>query len=250
MPTTDAVSGGDGAPPDTDASPAGPCNGAAVCNDFESAAVGSIPGAPWTVARPSCNGTGTLAVDDSQAHSGTRSLVIRGGATYCDHVFLASAAPAALTGALYARFFVRFDDAFSDSHTTFLAFADATDGKDLRMGGQKGIFMWNRELGDATLPVLSPTGIALSVAPTADAWHCVQIAIDPAAGSLRTSIDGVAHAGLVIDTTPDVDQQWLNGAAWHPSLQDIRFGWEAYGGPAMTLWFDDIAFGAQPIGCN
>src|SRR4051812_46362835 len=106
MATGDAAGSSDGAPPSTDGSPAGPCNGAAVCDDFESAAVGSIPGAPCTVARPSCSGSGTLAIDDSQAHSGTRSLMIRGGSTYCDHVFLASAAPAALTGALYARFFV------------------------------------------------------------------------------------------------------------------------------------------------
>jgi hypothetical protein len=226
-------------------------SGTAVCEDFEAAAVGSVPGAPWTLSTPNCSGTGTLAVDATQAHTGAHSLIVHGGANFCDHVFLSSAAPASLHGMLYARFYVRFDDAFGSQHTTFLALADATDAKDLRMGGQSGIFMWNRELNDATLPALSPAGIALSVSPAPDAWHCVQIAIDQTAHTLQTSIDGVAKAGLVIDGTPtqDVDQQWLNGPAWKPSLSNIRFGWEAYGGTPMTLWYDDIAVGSAPIAC-
>jgi hypothetical protein len=211
-----------------------------------------MPGAPWALSQPSCSGTGTLAVDDSQAHSGTHSLAVRGGPGYCDHVFLSSAAPAAISGTLYARFFVRFDTALGSSHVTFLAAADATDMKDLRMGGQSGIVMWNRELNDATLPALSPTGISMSVMPTPDAWHCVQIAIDGTGKTLHTSIDGTATPGLVIDTTPtaDVDQQWLNGPAWSPHLQNLRFGWEAYSNTPMNLWFDDIAIGSSPIGCQ
>lgn len=246
---TDAP-GGDASPDGSN----GSCGGV-VCEDFEATAVGGIPGAPWTVSRPNCSGSGTLSVDASQAHGGTHSLKVVGGPNFCDHVFLASTAPATLHPTLYARFFVRFDDAFGPSHTTFLAMADTADGtggatKDMRMGGQSGIFMWNREKTDATLPALSPVGIAQSVVPTPDAWHCVQIAIDSAARTLQTSIDGVARAGLAIDTTPtqDLDQQWLS-SAWMPNLQDIRFGWEAYGGTAMTLWYDDIAIGSAPIGC-
>jgi hypothetical protein len=242
----DAASGAlDGAPP------AGACRGAALCEDFESTAVGSVPGLPWSISTPSCMGAGALAVDGSQAHSGAHSLAVAGKGSYCDHVFLSSAVPVAITGTLYARFYVRFDSATAAAHTTFLALADATDGKDLRMGGQQGIFMFNRELNDATLPALSPAGIAQSLAPAAGTWYCIELAIDGAGHTLHTSIDGVARAGLVLDTTPtaDVDQQWLAGPTWSPRLQNIRFGWEAYGGTVMNLWFDDIAVGAAPIGC-
>ena len=45
-------------------------------------------------------------------------------------------------------------------------------------------------------------------------------------------------------------QQWLNGPAWTPQLQNLRFGWEAYSGTPMTLWFDDIAIGPSPIPCS
>lgn len=230
----------------------GGCAGAAVCEGFEATAPGSVPGAPWTLSTPNCSGTGTLAVTTGQAHSGTHSLEVHGGNFFCDHVFLASSAPAAIHGPLFVRFFVRFAAAFGDLHTTFVAGADATDGKDLRMGGQSHIFMWNRELNDATLPALSPAGIALSVVPAANTWYCVQAAIDGTARTLQTSIDGAVRTGLVIDgtPTPDVDQQWLNGPAWTPRLQNLRFGWEAYSGTPMTLWFDDIAIGSSPIPCN
>ena len=30
----------------------------------------------------------------------------------------------------------------------------------------------------------------------------------------------------------------------------LRFGFEKYAGPASELWYDDIAIGTQPIGCN
>jgi hypothetical protein len=229
----------------------GACQGAMLCEDFESTAAGSVPGAPWSTSTPSCMGAGTLAVDSSQAHSGAHSLRVAGKGSYCDHVFLASAAPAAITGTLHARFYVRFETAVGAMHTTFLAMADATDGKDLRMGGQQGIFMFNRERNDATLPELSPTGIAQSLAPAANTWYCVELAIDGAGHTLHTSIDGVARAGLVLDTTPtpDIDKPWLEGPDWSPRLQNIRFGWEAYSGTVMNLWFDDIAVGAAPIGC-
>ncbi len=251
-PGTDAAFSGDpGAGPPSGGSPAAGCQGATVCEDFESTAVGSTPGTPWTISTPNCMGAGTLAVDSAQAHRGARALKVAGKGNFCDHVFLSSAAPATIAGTLHARFYVRFETAFAAAHTTFLALADSTDGKDLRMGGQQGIFMFNRELSDATLPALSPAGIAQSLAPAAGTWYCIELAIDSAGRTLRASIDGVARAGLALDTTPtpDIDQQWLNGPAWRPRLQNIRFGWEAYGGPAMNLWFDDIAIGTAPIGC-
>jgi hypothetical protein len=181
-----------------------------------------------------------------------RALEVDGAGGYCNHVFVATAAPAAQGGAVHLRFFVRLDDALGDGHVTFVALRDGSDQKDLRMGGQSGILMWNRELNDATLPALSPAGIAMSVAPAPDVWHCIQVDIDGAAGTLRTHLDGALVTGLVIDATPtpDVDQPWLQPGPWHPQLTDLRFGWESYAGQAMRLWFDDVAVGAAPIGCE
>jgi hypothetical protein len=147
---------------------------------------------------------------------------------------------------------VRLAAQLGASHVSFLSMPDTADGgQALRMGGQSGIFMWNRASDDATLPVLSPAGIALSVAPEADRWYCVEFRADGPAGALTTWVDGVTVEGLAADATPtaDVDDHWISGG-WHPTLPTFRLGWESYAGQAMTLWFDDVALGTERVGCG
>ncbi|EYF00484.1 hypothetical protein [Chondromyces apiculatus] len=260
MPTTGS---GAGATTGTGAGGAGGGGGAAtsdcsdlpLCDGFEGAAPDGPPDtATWSVVSPNCSGTGTVTIDGAQAHSGARSLRVNGGGGYCDHVFIAStSAIAALGPAVYGRFFVRFEEALGDSHVTFLTMKDANDNdRDLRMGGQSKILMWNRESDDATLPSLSPAGIAQSLMPTPDTWLCVEFFVDQPSASLQTWVDGAAIAALQVDDTPtpDVDQQWHNQPNWSPSLTDLKLGWESYGGQTNTLWIDDVALANHRIGCN
>lgn len=231
------------------------CTGLPLCDDFEGATAGSAPdAAKWTVAFPNCKGTGTVAVDGSKGHSGSKSVKVSGKGGYCNHVFIGnSAAIGAVGKVVYARFFVQLETALGGGHTTFLAMKDTNDagGKDLRMGGQSEILMYNRESDDATLPSLSPAGIAKSVKLPPNKWSCVEFMVDQGAGLLQTWVDGTAVEGLQVDAkpTPDVDQQWLN-KSWKPSLTDFRLGWESYAGQDMNLWFDDVAIGPQRIGCQ
>lgn len=244
----DALAAADAAP----GSAAG-CAGAYVCDDFEHDVAGQPPGAPFSVSTPNCSGAGVVAVDASQARSGSRSAKVTGAGGYCDHVFFGMPLPAsATTGVLWARFFVRFDAPLGAGHVTFVAMHDASSGKDLRMGGQDQVLMWNRESDDATLPAMSPAGTAQSLAPSTGRWTCVELTVDPVARTLTTWVDGALVAGLVDDgtPTPDVDAQWLQGPAWSPRLADLRFGWESYAGQADTLWFDDVAAGPARIGCG
>lgn len=231
------------------------CGSAALCEGFEDAPVGGVPAAPtWTRVSPNCSGTGRLAVDDAVSHGGRRSLRVDGGGGYCDHVFLANDSAIQSVGpVVYGRFFVRLSDAFGDGHVTFATMRDSADGnRDLRMGGQSRIFMWNRESDDATLPELSPAGIARSARPTALRWHCVEFRVDQSAGTLATWIDSAAVDGLTVDATatPDVDARWHSRSSWRPRLIDFKLGWESYAGQTMTLWFDDVALGASRIGCD
>jgi len=243
--------------PDAAAGDARACATLALCDDFEGAAAGGPPDpSRWTVGAPDVTGTGTLAVDDTQHHSGARAVKVVGEGGYSNHIFFTnSAVIAALGPVVWARFYVRLSDALGDGHVTFLAMKDAESGADggkhLRMGGQAKILMWNRESDDATLPALSPAGIALSEPLPTNQWLCLELMVDGGAGVLRTWVDGVALAGLQVDATPtpDVDEQWLRDAAWHPALTDFGLGWESYAGQAMTLWFDDVALDAARIGC-
>lgn len=231
------------------------CSALPLCDDFEAATAGGPPSpSTWAIVSPSCSGTGTIAVDDTVAHSGTRSVKVTGKGGYCNHVFFVNTtAPAAVGKDIYGRYYLRLGGALGDAHNTLMTMKDTADnGKDLRLGGQKSVMIWNRESDDATLPELSPTGAGLSVSPTPQAWHCVEFLVKGSDGQMQTWLDSVEVAGLHEDgvPTPDIDGQWLNKANWKPSLADLKLGWESYGNDDMTLWFDDVALGPARIGCN
>jgi len=223
-----------------------------LCESFE-AMTGEQLDATWELAASNCMGTGSVSVDSAQAHSGTRSIRVDGAGGYCNHVFFRPTAALWSPGAVvYARFYVRFEQPLTQSHVTFLAMHDSQEMKDLRMGGQSEILMWNRESDDATLPELSPTGIAASVKPSPGQWLCVELAVDgTATAPLQTWVDGEPVPALSVDgePTPDIDAQWQRKPDWHPTLTDIRFGWESYGNDDNTLWFDDVVLGSHRVGC-
>ena len=216
--------------------------------------MGSPPDpAKWTVGAPDLTGTGALAIDDGQHHSGARSVKVTGQGGYSNHIFFESTGVIGTLGSVvWGRFYLRLSDALGDGHVTFLSMADgAAGGKHLRMGGQAKFLMWNRESDDATLPALSPMGIAASEPLPTGRWLCVELMIDEHVGAMQTWIDGAEVAGLHLDATPtpDVDEQWLRQPNWRPSLTSFALGWESYAGQAMTLWFDDVALDAARVGC-
>ena len=248
----------DAAPPPIDAAPPAPdaaidpCDDRVACLGFEGLGLGAAEVPGWAVVSPNCSGEGRITIEDNRPHRGERVMHVTGPGGYCNHVFLALQAPLELDDEpLHVRFYMRVARPLGFGHITFLAMHDAQTERDLRMGGQSQILMWNREIDDATLPELSPTGIDLSFAPVSNQWHCVEFAVDGPAGELRTWVDGNLIEGLVVDAEPtaDIDRQWHRRADWRPALEDLRIGWESYGGDPADVWFDDIAVGTAPIGC-
>jgi hypothetical protein len=235
---------------------AGGCAGLPFCDDFEGVAAGSPPDtSKWIpTVLVDCASTAPTkpTVDDSQHHSGTRSLKITGSAAYCDYAMVGNAAAFKAVGnVVYGRYYVRFETALTDGHVAFMAFPDDSQtGKALRMGGQNKALQWNRQSDDATLPAQSPAGIALSKVPPVGAWMCLEFMIDQAQGFISTWVDGTLVTGLVADgtSTPDIDSQW--GTSYKPMLTSFNIGWQNYGSGAMNLWFDDVALSSTRIGCD
>lgn len=225
------------------------CAGADFCDSFEQGQ--GLDSARFEIVSPSCRGDGQASVDTGMGHSGSRSLRVQASGGYCNHVFVRPKI-ATLPDPVYVRVYVWLDAALGDGHVTFVALHDQREDKDLRFGGQSQVMIWNRESDDATLPELSPAGIALSARPVAQAWHCLELMIASSNHELRTWLDGSEIAGLTADDTPtqDVDGQWLRKTDWQPVLLDARFGWESYANQANSLWFDDLAIGHAPIGCD
>ncbi|HEX3789101.1 MAG TPA: cellulose-binding domain-containing protein [Pseudonocardiaceae bacterium] len=229
--------------------------GTIFCDGFENQS-GPTPSGRWSTVTPSCAGTGTAAIDNTSAHTGANSVLVTGAAGYCNHVFvddltdMATASPT-----WFVRLWVRHSTPLPTAHVTFLAMNDSADGNtDLRLGGQNGALMWNRQSDDATLPAQSPAGVAQSAVLPTNVWTCLEFSVDGNNGRLQTWLNGTAVAGLAEDGVPtqDLDGQWLagSGANWRPRLTDLKLGWESYGVGADTFSFDDVALGTSRIGCG
>jgi len=194
---TSTGSGTTGATSTTSTGGGASCATLPLCDDLEKATAGGPPDpSKWMVVSPNCMGTGTVSVDGTMAHSGSNSVKVSGKGGYCNHVFFANTtAIGTLGGVVWSRFFVRLSDALGGGHTTFLAMKDTNDGgKDLRMGGQNMILMYNRESDDATLPALSPTGVSKSLPLPVAKWTCVELMIDGPNGHLETYVDGTKRS--------------------------------------------------------
>jgi hypothetical protein len=231
-----------------------PCASATVfCDGFEDQ-TGTVPSGRWSVSTPDCSGTGAVSVDSTVAHTGSKSVRVNGGGGYCNHVFIADAADIPAAGPdVFVRFWVMHNTGLSAGHVTFVAMNDTAAGNtSLRLGGQNGALMFNRQSDDATLPDQSPAGVAQSLPLPVSTWQCIEFEVNSTSGHISTWVNGTSVPGLTEDgvPTPDIDDQWLAKPGWRPDLTDLRFGWESYASETDTLWFDDIALSSARIGCG
>jgi hypothetical protein len=243
-------------PTPTSPSPTGtgtPCGATVFCDGFEDQA-GTVPSGRWGVLTPDCSGTGTASVDTAAAHAGSKSVHVNGGGGYCNHVLVDDSADMPAAGPdVFVRFWVMHTTPLPAGHVTFLAMNDSAAGNTaLRLGGQNGALMWNRQSDDATLPDQSPAGVAQSALLPAGTWQCIEFEVNSANGDISTWLNGTSVPGLTEDgvATPDIDDQWLAKASWRPHLTDLRLGWESYASQTDTLWFDDVAMSSARIGCG
>ncbi len=125
----------------------------------------------------------------------------------------------------------------SDQHVSFIVMPDSSlDGKHLRVSGQMEIIEYNRESDDATLPDLSPDGIASSVGLPTDHWECLEYLLNKD-GTIETWLNSKAVPGLTVKpgvTNPNASG-W--GDSYKPNIQGVYFGWESYSGSVDTFWF-------------
>lgn len=110
--------------------------------------------------------------------------------------------------------------------------------------------MYNREDNDATLPDLSPQGIATSTNLPAGSWQCLEYHIGTD-GTIETWLNGAAIAGLNVG--PGISNPNANGwtrSKYVPKISGVYFGWESYGSAANTFWYDDIVIASSRVGCS
>eukprot|EP00475_Leptophrys_vorax_P027353 TRINITY_DN3901_c0_g1_i1.p1 TRINITY_DN3901_c0_g1~~TRINITY_DN3901_c0_g1_i1.p1 ORF type:complete len:399 (-),score=98.92 TRINITY_DN3901_c0_g1_i1:36-1232(-) len=236
-------------PAPTSSSGGGGGGGAIVlAQNFDSVSSVSSLSPTWNLVYPDCSGQSTASIDKSVSVSSPNSLLVAGINGYCNHIFLASDLSSLISGDLYVRFNIRFSQPLGSGHVSFVTVKDSVSGKNLRMGGQAGIMMWNRESDDATLPNLSPQGIALSFSPAVNTWYCMEFALANSGGKtiLTTWANGVRVDGMSVGNTV-ADSQWTKINSYKPL--DLKVGFEGYSGSSTNIWYDDIQVSASRIGC-
>ncbi|EGR52696.1 carbohydrate-binding module family 1 [Trichoderma reesei QM6a] len=219
---------------------------AQISDDFES----GWDQTKWPISAPDCNQGGTVSLDTTVAHSGSNSMKVVGGPNgYCGHIFFGTTQVP--TGDVYVRAWIRLQTALGSNHVTFIIMPDtAQGGKHLRIGGQSQVLDYNRESDDATLPDLSPNGIASTVTLPTGAFQCFEYHLGTD-GTIETWLNGSLIPGMTVG--PGVDNP--NDAGWTrasyiPEITGVNFGWEAYSGDVNTVWFDDISIASTRVGCG
>jgi len=214
--------------------------GLTFCETFEAQGAGqAVAKPPWT---PAVNGDGQVVIDDQVAHSGQHSLKVHGSG-FTTFLVLNGGTFPPTTGPLHVRMFVRLSEAMTGGHNTFLV-ADTQAapgaGNTFRLGEMNAMLMYtvsgdthgalaNENYYNDHLP-----GAALA----AMTWSCVEVVLDHQKPEVAVSLDG--------KSVPD-----LHHTDWALDAYDtLRFGFEKYAGPVSDVWYDDIAVGTAPLGCN
>ncbi|KAI9151512.1 Polysaccharide monooxygenase [Paramyrothecium foliicola] len=223
-----------------------PSSFAQISDDFE----GGLDSTKWATYAPDCSQGGSISLDTTTAHSGKSSVKVNGAGGYCGHIFFGTTAVP--SGDVYVRTWVKAAKALTSSHVTFITMPDSTLGtnKHLRIGGQNSILMYNRESDDATLPDLSPQGVAASAPLAAGEFQCFEYHLGTD-GTIETWLNGNAISALQAGPNANnpYGSQWQR-ASYKPKVKGIYFGWESYGGDTNTFWYDDVVVSSTRVGCG
>jgi hypothetical protein len=226
----------------SNASHCGARPGMVFCDDFEADAPGAPP-APWTTEAAASE----VTIDGTNpAESGSKSVHVQPSSNDYD-TFLALHGVATLPvsgGKLYLRFFIRLGQPMTAQHNTFVRadlYAAPGNGNNLLFSEDNQMIM--ESIGGDGQSAMSNNayysdGNMIGPHFVQGQWACVEILLDHTTPAIDVWVNSVE--------VPD-----LHSTAWKIDAYDyLRFGFEKYAGPASDLWYDDIAFGTQPIGCN
>jgi hypothetical protein len=227
----DAGASPDGPPPTTEG-----C-AAKFCDDFEGFAAGAQPGGNWKIALD----RGTLAVDETRAFSGQRSVKLtHGGAPAFMFMELRQPVLPLAGGVTYGRlmYYITKNPTGQYSHFEIVRGGGPLSGTaraQLNTGAENGKVVINYEPGDCT---------KYSKVPFPEKkWTCYQFRFDLPRNDIHEWVDNMSADDIPV--TPGGGQCWKM-----PTVVDtLHIGWESYHGPGAELWIDDVAVSDQPIPC-
>ena len=229
------------------------CQGKALCDDFESVAVGAVPDlGKWSLDPNSLAANG-VTIDSTKSYRGKNSVRIQAGRWVLGPMMFSNTVPLAIASMWYIRAFLYLSSQSGNSSGDFLAIRDMEDPtRYLMLGFNSGYMAYSFAQGpNIGQPILPSAQLASSYKATFATWICVEMRYDVANKQIHTWIDGVDTAALRADgtATSGVDDTWMLMPTFEPSGQ-VGFGWWAQQGVASPVYLDDVAVDSNRIGCN
>jgi hypothetical protein len=220
-----------------------------LCDDFEQTATGALPDMSKWVMQSQNPTAMMIAVDGAHSYSGMKSVRVQASDPLMPIMITnkASLDPAQI-------WYFRFRALLTEPLVTggFLAFRELNNPmRWLLLGlrnGSLAYFFAQPVIGNQTLLPSGSSQLMTSYRPSANAWFCVEMMINPQ-GFLQTWINGIENTVLRADSTPTmgVDDIWTPFYA----TGTVGFGWWPGSANSPTVYLDDLAASYSRIGgCN
>ncbi|WP_437935583.1 hypothetical protein [Sorangium sp. So ce341] len=203
------------------------------CSDFEG---GSLPSELQFFPEYQRSNMGNYVKLDSTGHSGTGSVKVSG-------TDFSQMLGVAVPSKFWGRVYLKSDTDIQAGHNTYVAAVSGTgdpnDGEAIRIGEHQCQLELNRKSDDAEK--LSNGGMYTcsgGVKLVANTWYCLEFYYDGPGREVRVFVD-------------DKEVDALHVTDWGPyDYKLFKFGFEKYHGNAKTMWYDDLALGAERAGCG
>jgi hypothetical protein len=227
------------------------CQGALLCDDFESYA--DTPGAPWKVTK---NSAGNVVIDGAQHRSGSKAVKFTtSGAMSYQQAFISleKIFPIA-NNAFYGRMMIYATAAAKDGvHWTMIEgeganTAEGIDNAQVRYGGQQmKSLMANYDSSGKKSDCWRHSATKMPEAK----WACMEWYFDGATNTQKFWLDGKAIDDLTVMGQGDGCINQDTGGKWiYPSFSRLNLGWTSYQtDDPREVWIDDVAIGTSQIGC-
>lgn len=224
------------------------CSALPTCDDFEGGTAGMPPDpTKWTtILDYGLNGDPSkVVIDLAEQHSGSKSVRVDGVSGVWGF------SPLEISNTFFLRVWMKVPDT-GTSTPVVIGVNEATSGgqpdfqKEARLrifpnSTDGAIYFSGNDASDGGLYPDATDGNGCptcTVVPTD--WFCVEMHFDASAPAMTVWINGTEAVSVP------------SAASWNwPAQVDfVRFGVLALGGTGPSVWYDDVAFGDQRLGCD
>lgn len=220
------------------------CSSLPLCEDFEGGTVGSQPDpSVWSLRLDYGNNASPslIVIDDSESHSGSKSVKIDGTSAQTVGIIYSASFP---MDVFHLRAWMKVQLVQDAERDPVFIGIGQEENTEVRLRSFNRYITANNTSSDAVAPSQATSGEGCpSCTQLPTDWFCVEMYVNRPAEELSISVNGEVAVSVT-------DWKASTSSTMPPSIDQVRFGFMRLNGSAGTVWFDDIAIGPSPIGCD